>query len=323
MIVAVLGLPHVMGFELLTPGQVFGMANMALAEEGALPRYEVRVCAPTGTITTWSEVGAVKIVAPYGMDALAAADVIIVPGTADFLTYNHTVVAGHLRDAVDRGARVASVCVGAFTLAAAGLLAGRRAATHWRWCDELARRYPDVQVDDSVLFVDEGTVLTAGGVASGLDLCLHLVRRDAGPELAARTARRLVIPPWRDGGQAPYIEHVAPVRAGQSLQPTIEWMKQHAHEPMDLNTIARHASLSARTLNRQFRIQYDTTPMKLLLQIRIDLARGLLETTELPMSRVAEKSGLGSHTLLRYHFARAVGMPPHRYRANYQAGHGS
>ncbi|MUL67716.1 hypothetical protein BOO86_24805 [Mycobacterium sp. CBMA 234] len=320
MIVAVLGLPHVMGFELFTPGQVFGMANLALVEEDAPPRYDVRICAPTRTLTTMSEMGAVKIVAPHGIDALEAADVIIVPGAGDFLTDNHSVVAEQLRGAVERGAQVASVCVGAFTLAAAGLLAGRRATTHWRWSGELAQRYPDIQVDDTALFIDEGHVLTAGGIASGLDLCLHLIRQDGGPELAAKTARRLVIPAWRDEGQAPFIEHVPPVRPEQPLQPMIEWMKLHAHEPLDLNTIARQASLSARSLNRQFRIQFDTTPMQLLLQMRIDLARTLLETTELPMARVAEQSGLGSHALLRYHFARTVGMPPHRYRANYRSG---
>jgi transcriptional regulator GlxA family with amidase domain len=320
MIVAVLGLPRVMGFELLTPGQVFGMANVALAEEGGPPRYDVRICALTRTVTTMSEMGEVKIIASHGMDALAEADVIVVPGTADFLTYNHAVVADQLCAAVDRGARVASVCVGAFTLAAAGLLAGRRATTHWRWSGELARRYPDVRVDDSALFIDEGHVLTAGGIASGLDLCLHLIRQDGGAELAAKTARRLVIPAWRDEGQAPHIEHLPPARPEQPLQATIEWMKSHAQEPLDLNTIARQASMSARSLNRQFRIQFDTTPMQLLLQIRIDLARTLLETTELPMARVAEESGLGSHALLRYHFARTVGMPPHRYRANYRSG---
>jgi transcriptional regulator GlxA family with amidase domain len=319
MIVAVLGLPRVLGFELLTPGQVFGMANLTLAAQAEPPRYDVRVCAPTGTITTMPELGAVKIVAPFGIDTLTTADVIIVPGTADFLTNNHDAVAGHLRDAVDRGARVASVCVGAFTLAAAGLLTGRRATTHWQWAGELARRYPDIQVDDSMLFVDEGRVLTAAGVTSGLDLCLHLIRQDAGPELAASTARRLVIPAWRGGGQAPYTEHRSPAGAGQSLQPTVDWMKQHAHEPLDLETIARHASCSVRTLNRQFRIRLGTTPMQLLLMMRIDLARGQLESTRLPMAHIAEKSGFGSHALLRYHFSRVVGVSPQRYRANYLA----
>jgi transcriptional regulator GlxA family with amidase domain len=190
MIVSVLALDQVMGFELMIPGQVFGMANLAAAEPGAAsrggaaaapPGYEVRVCGQRKTISTTADWGLVEIRTSYGMDALAEADVVVVPGTHRFLEKPDPQAVSALRAAADNGARVASMCVGAFTLAAAGLLDGRRATTHWQWAGELACRYPAVEVDPSVLFVDEGPVLTSAGVASGLDLCLHLIRQHAGP----------------------------------------------------------------------------------------------------------------------------------------------
>jgi transcriptional regulator GlxA family with amidase domain len=170
-----------------------------------------------------------------------------------------------------------------------------------------------------VLFVDEGPVLTSAGVASGLDLCLHLVRQDAGAELAGRTARRVVIPAWRDGGQAQYIEHSGPVDANHPLQPTIAWMEENAVEALDLGTIAHHASVSVRTLNRQFREHFGTTPLGLLSMMRVDRARRLLESTDLPVDRVAEQSGFGSYASLRHHFLRTVGVSPQKYRQSYTA----
>ena len=230
MIVGVLALDQVMGFELMIPGQVFGMANLAAAEPEpraatTLPRScpDMRFgCAGNArSISTTADWGLVEIRTPYGMDALVEADLVVVPGTHRFLEDPDPQAVSALRAAADNGARVAAMCVGAFTLAAAGLLDGRRATTHWQWAGELARRYPEIDVDPSVLFVDEGPCLTSAGVASGLDLCLHLIRQHAGPDLAARTARRVVIPAWRDGGQAQYIEHVGPADADHPLQPTI------------------------------------------------------------------------------------------------------
>jgi transcriptional regulator GlxA family with amidase domain len=212
------------------------------------------------------------------------------------------------------------MCVGAFTLAAAGLLDGRRATTHWQFAGELARRYPAIDVDPTVLFVDEGSVLTSAGVASGLDLCLHLIRQHAGPDLAGRTARRVVIPAWRDGGQAQYIEHAAPADADHPLQPTITWMEENALDGLDLQAIANHASVSVRTLNRQFREHFGTTPLGSLARMRVDRARRLLESTGLTVDRVAEQSGFGSYASLRYHFLRTVGVSPQKYRQSYTAG---
>src|SRR6516164_3155040 len=288
MIVGVLALDQVMGFELMIPGQVFGMANLAAAEpraegrDGAPlppPGYEVRICGERPSISTTADWGRVEIHTPYGMDALAEADLVVVPGSHRFLEDPDPQVVSALRTAADNGARIASMCVGAFTLAAAGLLSGKRATTHWQWAGELARRYPDIDVDPGVLFVDEGPVLTSAGVASGLDLCLHLIRQDAGPDLAGRTARRVVIPAWRDGGQAQYIEHVGPAEADHPLQPTIAWMEENAHAELDLQAIADHASVSVRTLNRQFRGHFGTTPLGLLATMRVDRAQRLLEST--------------------------------------------
>ncbi|MCV7343226.1 GlxA family transcriptional regulator [Mycolicibacterium rhodesiae] len=314
MIVGVFGCEQVLGFELMIPGQVFGMANLALTEIAEPGRYDVRCCA-AGTITTTQEWGPIEIRAPFGLDELAAADVVIVPGKQDFLSPPDQYVIDILRAAYDGGARIGSICVGAFTLAAAGLLDGRTVTTHWQWADALARRYPEVEVDAGAMFIDDGQILTSAGVAAGLDLCLHLIRQDAGAELADRTARRLVLSSWRDGGQAPYIETSRP--EDDSLQAIVTWMEENALEPLDLDTIARHASMSVRSLNRHFRARLGTTPLQLLLQTRINLARRLLESTDLPMNRIAEQSGFASHTSLRYHFVRSVGVAPHKYRTSY------
>lgn len=314
MIVGVLGCEQVLGFELMTPGQVFGMANAALAETGHDVRYDVRVCAADRATTTL-EWGAVEIRTPFGLDEAAAADVLIVPGKQDFLVPPHPDVITVLRAAYAAGARIGSICVGAFTLAAAGLLDGRRVTTHWQWADSLTRRYPAVEVDPSAMFVDDGQILTSAGVAAGLDMCLHLIRQDAGPDLADRTARRLILPSWREGGQAPYIESTRP--EDDSLQGIVEWMEENALEPLDLGRIARHASMSVRSLNRHFRARLGTTPTQLLLQIRVDRARRLLESTHLTMDRVAEQSGFATQASLRYHFVRSVGVPPQTYRTSY------
>jgi transcriptional regulator GlxA family with amidase domain len=328
MIVGVLALDQVMGFELMIPGQVFGMANLAAAELGAgrngdpqgPPEFEVRVCGQRSSISTTAEWSLIEIRTSYGMDALADADLVVVPGTHRFLEEPDPQAVSALRAAANNGVRIAAMCVGAFTLAAAGLLNGRRATTHWQWAGELARRYPEIDVDPTVLFVDEGPVLTSAGVASGLDLCLHLLRQHAGADLAARTARRVVIPAWRDGGQAQYIEHAGPADSEHPLQPTIDWMEDNALDALDLQAIANHASVSVRTLNRQFREHFGTTPLGLLTRMRVDRAQRLLETTGLTVDRVAEQSGFGSYPSLRYHFLRTVGVSPHRYRQSYTAG---
>jgi transcriptional regulator GlxA family with amidase domain len=328
MIVGVLALDQVMGFELMIPGQVFGMANLAAAEPGAgrsgdapgSPEFEVRVCGLRPSISTTADWGLIEIRTPYGMDALADADLVVVPGTHRFLEEPDPQAISALQAAAETGTRIAAMCVGAFTLAAADLLNGRRATTHWQWAGELARRYPEIDVDPSVLFVDEGPVLTSAGVASGLDLCLHLLRQHAGADLAGRTARRVVIPAWRDGGQAQYIEHAGPADTDHPLQPTIDWMEHNALDALDLQAIANHASVSVRTLNRQFREHFGTTPLGMLTRMRVDRAQRLLESTGLTVDRVAEQSGFGSYASFRLHFLRTVGVSPQKYRQSYTAG---
>lgn len=329
MLIGVLALGQVVGFELMIPGQVFGMANLASAEDGhttragdsPVPRrFDIRVCGQGRSVGTAAELGHVEIRTPYRLDTLLHADLIMVPGTQQFLEQPDPQALSVLRAAAESGIRIASFCVGAFTLAAAGLLDGRRATTHWQYADELARRYPRVEVDPRALFVDDGPVLTSAGVAAGVDLCLHLLRQLAGPELAGRTARRVVVPAWRDGGQAQYIENAEHVAAEHPLQPTINWMKDNAVADLNLRTIANHAAVSVRTLNRQFRDYLGTTPLGVLTGMRVDRARGLLETTTLPMDQVAERAGFGSYASLRYHFVRTVGVSPQKYRQSYFAG---
>lgn len=315
MIVAVLAQDSVMGFELMVPSMVFGMAN----EAASARRYDVRVCGHRRRAATTADWGGVEFRTPHGLEAMAEADIVIVPGVHSFLEPPLPHVVSAIRSAAEAGARVASMCVGAFTLAATGLLDGRRATTHWQWAADLAQRFPAIEVDRSVLFIDNGATLTAAGVASGIDLCLHLIRQDAGPDLAGATARRVVVPAWRTGGQAQYIEHAAPATADHPLQPTIAWMARNAAEPLDLPTIAQHAAVSVRTLNRRFQDHFGTTPLGMLTTMRVARARRLLEATELPVDRVAEQAGFGSYASLRHHFLRTVGVSPQKYRQNYVA----
>ncbi|WP_240810032.1 GlxA family transcriptional regulator [Actinomadura sp. WMMA1423] len=313
-VVAVLALDGVVAFDLAVPGQVFGVTTTS--ED--VPLYETRVCAPPGGVETSAVLGRIRVEAPFGLDALAAADTIVVPGHDDVRSEPPAAVLDALRDAATRGARIASICVGAFVLAAAGLLDGRRATTHWRFADELARRFPGVDLDPSVLYVDGGQVLTSAGVAAGIDLCLHMVRRDHGSATAARTARRIIMPPQRDGGQAQFIRHDDPPDARAALQPLLAWLEANLHRPLTLDDIARHASVSVRTLTRRFRDQTGTTPQQWLSRARVHRAQQLLESTDLPVERVAAEAGFGSPVTLRAHFSRRVGASPLAYRSAFR-----
>lgn len=317
--IAVLALEGVLPFDLSAPGQVFGTANQAVAA----PYYDVRVCAPDRSVTTSVEHGAFQAGTSWGLEALDGADTVIVPGHAGILDPPPPPVAAALEQAAGRGARMASVCIGAFTLAAVGLLDGRRATTHWQHADELARRHPRVDVDGDVLFIDEGDVVTSAGVAAGLDLCLHLVRRDLGAQAAAATARRTVMPLQRDGGQAQFIEHRRPRTRDSTLQPTLHWMEAELHRPLTLEEIGAHAGMSVRHLNRRFREQTGTTPLQWLLRARIHRAQELLETTALSVERVADRSGFGSAATLRHHFARLAGTSPQAYRTMFRSPQGT
>ena len=304
--VVVLALDGVLAFDLSTPVEVFGRARLP---DGRAP-YLVRVCAPAGEV----DAGAFSVRVPWGLEELAGAATILLPGLADPTTPLAEDVRSALRAAATGGARLASICVGAFVLAATGLLDGRRATTHWAAAGELSRRYPEVEVDADVLYVDNGQVLTSAGAAAGLDLCLHMIRQDHGTAVAADAARVAVMPLERDGGQAQFIVHERPGADGASLEPLLRWMEENAHRELTLGQIAARAAMSTRTLNRRFREQTGTTPLQWLLGSRIRRARHLLETTGHPVGRIATQVGFGSHTTFRERFKRIVGTSPQAYR---------
>jgi len=256
----------------------------------------------------------------HGVDALIDADTIIVPGHDDLSRPIDSVIIDGLRTARDRGVRIASVCTGAFVLAAAGLLDGLRATTHWAEVDELARRYPLIDVDPGVLFVDEGQILTSAGVAAGIDLCLHLIRRDHGVRAANEVARRIVAAPYRSGGQAQYLPRNLPERTGEAFARTREWALARLDEDLTVPELAAHARVSVRTFSRRFLADTGRTPLQWLLRARVDLARELLETSDLTVDQVAARSGLGSGANLRLHFRRVLDTSPSAYRSTFAHG---
>jgi len=303
--VAVLALPEVVLFDLAVPFQVLAR------------HYAVEPCTPDpGAVATTS---GFPIHVERGLDALARAQTIVVPGFGEASWPPPAAALDALRAAHARGARVASICTGAFALAAAGLLDGRRATTHWRWAARLAERFPAVRVDPEVLYVDEGDVLTSAGIAAGIDLCLHLVRRDHGAEAANAVARQIVVPPHRAGGQAQFIERPVPARDGGGLEATRAWALARLEQPLTVAALARHACVSERTFARRFRAETGTTPLRWLHAQRIDHARRLLEASDLPVELVARRCGFGSAAVLRQHFRRATAATPTGYRRAFAA----
>jgi transcriptional regulator GlxA family with amidase domain len=267
-------------------------------------------------------VGGFRFAVDHGLEALETADTIVVPGYAGTSRPVPAEVTGALRAAYDRGTRIASVCTGAFVLAAAGLLDGRRATTHWADADELARRYPRIRVDRDVLFVDEGQVLTSAGVAAGIDLCLHLVRRDFGVRVSNEIARTIVAAPYRSGGQAQYVPRTLPEDAGEAFARTRAWALTRLDEELTVRDLARHAHVSYRTFSRRFVEDTGHTPLQWLLRARIDAARELLEATDLGVDHIAARAGLGSGTNLRLHFQRILGTTPSQYRKSFSGAAG-
>lgn len=308
--VAVLALDGVIPFDLSTPIEVF--TRVRLADGG--PAYRVRICAATPTVDT----GAFTLRAPYGLDTLVEADTIVLPGCADPTAPFPDAVLDALRLAAG-GARIASICTGAFLLAATGLLDGLRATTHWRGAAALARLHPAVQVDPDVLYVDNGQLLTSAGAAAGLDLCLHLIRRDHGSAVAADAARLSVMPLEREGGQAQFVVHDnPPTPRGSVLEPVLRWVTDNCGRDLSLHDIATRAGMSTRTLNRHFREQTGTTPLRWLNRARVRRAQHLLEATGHTVDRIATEAGFGSPTAFRDHFRRVVGTNPHSYRTAFR-----
>ena len=301
-------------FELAIPCEVFGRHRPGMPDL----RYDLRICAPPGPAVHTSA-GFVADT-PDGYDLLERADTVIVSALRDAREEPPADLVAAVKAAHGNGARVVSLCSGAFVLAAAGILDGRPATTHWLHADEMARRYPAVKLNPSVLYIDDGDVLTSSGTSAGIDLCLHIVYRDHGAAVANALARRLVAPAHRGGGQAQYIETPASDRPEASLAPLLDWMREHLHEPLTITALARQASLAERTLIRQFHATTGSTPIKWLTAQRVLHARQLLETSALPVDQVATASGLGSPANFRRHFSAAVGVPPSVYGRAFRNG---
>lgn len=311
--VAILALPTVVPFDLGVPVQVFSYPRPDL---GAM-RYRTLVCGPRrGRLATSA---GFDLVLEHGLEVLRRADTIVIPGVDDLTRPITPAVTRALRAAYARGARLVSICTGAFALAEAGLLDGRRATTHWTDVPEFARRYPRVTVDPDVLYVDEGRLLTSAGIAAGIDLCLHVVRLDHGAAVANAIARRLVIAPHRSGGQAQFIPEPVATPTGEGLEPTRDWARRRLGEPLTVPMLAAHAGMPLRSFARRFAAETGTAPLRWLLRERLLAAQQALELTALPVDRVAEDCGFGSAVSLRVHFRRALGTSPLAYRRAFRA----
>ncbi|HWC82972.1 MAG TPA: helix-turn-helix domain-containing protein [Pseudonocardiaceae bacterium] len=314
--VAVLVRDGVLPMELGLVHQIFGQARSARGQS----LYEVVSCglAP-GAIRTDADFA---IVVDAGAGALAEADTVIVPAS-----HESDESAAPLPDELERAlgrvrpkARIASICTGAFVLAAAGILDGRRATTHWLSAERFRRRFPAVELDPDVLYVDEGRVLTSAGEASGIDLCLHIVRQDHGVAVANDVARRTVVSPHREGGQAQFIAHPVPApQLSSTTGPTRVWILENLEKKLALTELAEHASVSIRTFNRKFREEVGLTPVEWITQQRIARARRLLEESDLTVEQIATRTGYHSSAGLRQHFVRAVGLSPGAYRTAFRA----
>ena len=312
--VAVLVLDGVVAFDVGTACQILGAARGI--DERRL--YRIRVCG-TGPVRTTS---GFTITPDYDLTELATAETVVVPGVDAGGPVTDGTLPDDVREALvaaaARGARIVSICTGASVLAAAGLLDGRPAATHWRWAKRIGGLYPRVRWNFDVLFVDDDDILTSAGVGAGIDLCLHIVRTDFGSEVANRAARRCVVPPWRDGGQAQFIERPVPAAGGPATELTRAWALDRLAEPVTLEDMAGHARMSVRTFTRHFRSETGLSPRQWLLRQRIAHAQLLLESTDLGVETVARRAGLGSATALRQHLQAAIGVAPTAYRRTFR-----
>ncbi len=304
--IVVLALPGVLLLDLGIPVQTFGPD----------PHYRVTVCTDPSAGPVLS--GGFTVTAPAGLEALEDADTVVVPGYEDPDAPVPDTALAALRAAHARGARLVSICTGAFALAATGLLDGRPATTHWRDADALRRRHPRIDVRPNLLYVDDGDILTSAGVTAGVDLCLHIVRRDFGAAAANARARSLVAPPQRPGGQAQFVERFRPAARGDDLAAVRAWMLDNLDQRHTVDELADRAHMSRRTFIRRFQQETGTSPMAWLTAARLDWARELLETTTTPVEQVARLSGLGSPAAFRAAFHRHVGTAPADYRATFR-----
>ncbi|CAL9426246.1 helix-turn-helix domain-containing protein [Streptomyces sp. enrichment culture] len=311
--VAVALLDGVNPFELGVVCEVFGTDR---TDEG-LPAYDFAVASAEGPVLRTEAGFTIRV--DHGLERLESADLIAVPAGRSFDARSFPPeLLDALRRGVARGARVASVCSGVFVLAAAGLLDGRRATVHWRHAEELKRQYPHLTVEPDVLYIDEGPVITSAGTAAGIDACLHLVRKEHGSEVANRIARRMVVPPHRDGGQAQYIERPVPRTGGDTVSDVLVWLQEHLDEEVTVEQLATRALMSPRTFARRFQQETGTTPYRWVLGQRVLLAQRLLEGTDETVDAIAGRTGFGTAAALRHHFVRAVGTTPNAYRRTFR-----
>lgn len=306
--VAILLPPEPAPFEFGVLMEVFGIDRT----EHGVPPFDLRICGPEPGATVPMRHG-LALTVPHGLADLAGADLVAVPAGRIDGPQDPALLAA-LRDAHESGATLLSVCSGVFVLAEAGLLDGRSAACHW-YHEELFRaRHPRVHVDADVLFVDAGDIVTSAGTAAGIDACLHLVRRELGAEVATAIARRMVVPPQRDGGQRQFVSRPIPTTSAESLEPVLSWMVEHLADDQPVSVLARRATMSERTFARRFVAETGTTPAKWLARQRLHHAQRLLEQTDLTVEQVATRCGFGSAAVLRQHFAREIGVAPVDYR---------
>ncbi|QBS44023.1 helix-turn-helix domain-containing protein [Nocardia sp. CS682] len=301
-------------FEFGVLCEVFGMDRSA----DGLPSFDFKVCGAEPGKPLHSTTPGITVTPEYGLAELAKADLVAIPAASTKDGFDPRVV-GAVRDAAAAGATVLTVCSGAFLAGAAGLLDGRKCTTHWSYVDLLAERHPEATVDPDVLYVDAGNLITSAGTAAGIDACLHLVRRELGSSVANAIARRMVVPPQRDGGQRQFIERPVATCTSDSLIPTLEWMNENLDLPHTIEDLAARSTMSTRTFARRFAAETGTTPVKWLTNQRVLLTKHLLEETDLGLEQIATRAGFGSGALLRHHFQRLVGIAPTEYRRRFGA----
>jgi AraC family transcriptional activator FtrA len=315
-IVAAVAYDRLCTFEFGCTVELFALPRPELG----VPWYDFAVCAAEpGPIRA---MGGIVVEVSHSLRLLERADTIVIPGWRDADEAPPAELLRKLRQAYDRGARLCSICSGVFVLAAAGVLAGRRATTHWKHVERLAERYPDIVVEPNALYVDEGQVLTSAGSAAGLDMLVHLVRKDFGAKVANQVAQRLVIPPHREGGQAQFVPRPVAADDRGRLAKLLDWIRIHIAVEHTIESLAERASMSARTLQREFKAATGLAPYAWIVRERIERAKELLETTRLPPQRIAERVGIGSTESLRHHFRACVGTTPARYRARFSRSGG-
>ncbi|WP_227982027.1 GlxA family transcriptional regulator [Nocardia spumae] len=313
--VAVLALEPIVGFDMTIPPTVLGAAT----DPAGNPYYDVRICGIDRTPI--AATGGYSVVPEHGPELLADADTVIVPGTRLPAARADGTLSPPVRQALERirpDARIVSICTGAFVLAAAGLLDGRRATTHWAYADTFRALYPSVRLDENLLFVEDGNICTAAGLAAGVDLCLHLVRGDHGSAAANRAARYCVVPSWRDGGQSQFIEQSVPDPGTDGTGPTREWALSRLDRELDVSTLAGHARMSVRTFTRRFKAETGMAPGTWVQHQRLRHARHLLETTGLTVDEVARAAGMGTAASLRHHLRTRLGVAPIAYRRTFR-----